>query len=287
MELIEKHASFGGWQNVYRHYSQSLKCEMNVGVYLPPKAANEKLSVLYWLSGLTCNEQNFITKSGMQRYAAEHNIIVVAPDTSPRGSHVADADRYDLGQGAGFYLNATQAPWNEHYKMYDYIRNELPDLVMHHFPATAKKSISGHSMGGLGALVLALPALRWAIKAVGIGYLLWLALRLARSGQLSEADAARLSVGFWQGTLLQFVNIKAWLLALTIVAGWVVGQPDHLQRLALVLPVMMAFAFASNLTYAAAGALLRHWLAHGRRLLWFNRVMAAVLVATALWMVAA
>lgn len=102
MELIEKHASFGGWQNVYRHYSQSLKCEMNVGVYLPPKAANEKLPVLYWLSGLTCNEQNFITKSGMQRYAAEHNIIVVAPDTSPRGSHVADADRYDLGQGAGF-----------------------------------------------------------------------------------------------------------------------------------------------------------------------------------------
>ena len=141
--------------------------------------------------------------------------------------------------------------------------------------------------GGLGALVLALPALRWAIKAVGIGYLLWLALRLARSGQLSEADAARLSVGFWQGTLLQFVNIKAWLLALTIVAGWVVGQQDHLQRLALVLPVMMAFAFASNLTYAAAGALLRHWLAQGRRLLWFNRVMAAVLVATALWMVAA
>ena len=141
--------------------------------------------------------------------------------------------------------------------------------------------------GGLGALVLALPALRWAIKALGIGYLLWLALRLARSGQLSEADAARLSVGFWQGTLLQFVNIKAWLLALTIVAGWVVGQPDHLQRLALVLPVMMAFAFASNLTYAAAGALLRHWLAQGRRLLWFNRVMAAVLVATALWMVAA
>ena len=153
MELIEKHASFGGWQNVYRHYSQSLKCEMNVGVYLPPKAASEKLPVLYWLSGLTCNEQNFITKSGMQRYAAEHNIIVVAPDTSPRGSHVADADRYDLGQGAGFYLNATQAPWNEHYKMYDYIRNELPDLVMQHFPATARKSISGHSMGGLGALV--------------------------------------------------------------------------------------------------------------------------------------
>lgn len=140
---------------------------------------------------------------------------------------------------------------------------------------------------GLGAVVLAVPALRWGIKAVGIGYLLWLALRLAQSGRLSEADASRLSVGFWQGTLLQFVNIKAWLLALTIVAGWIVGREDHLQRLALVLPVMMAFAFASNLTYAATGALLRHWLAQGRRLLWFNRAMAAVLVATALWMVAA
>ena len=141
--------------------------------------------------------------------------------------------------------------------------------------------------GGVGAMVLAAPMLRLAIKAVGIGYLLWLAWKLSQTASLAAADSARLDVGFWQGTLLQFVNIKAWLLALTIVAGWVVGQPDHLQRLALVLPVMMAFAFASNLTYAAAGALLRHWLAHGRRLLWFNRVMAAVLVATALWMVAA
>lgn len=140
---------------------------------------------------------------------------------------------------------------------------------------------------GLGAVVLAVPGLRWAIKAVGIGYLLWLAFRLAQSGRLSEADAARLSVGFWQGALLQFVNIKAWLLALTIVAGWVVGRDDQLQRLAVVLPVMMAFALASNLTYATMGALLRHWLAQGRRLLWFNRAMALVLVATAIWMVLA
>ncbi|MBS0292406.1 MAG: LysE family translocator, partial [Proteobacteria bacterium] len=102
---------------------------------------------------------------------------------------------------------------------------------------------------------------------------------------LSDADAARLSVGFWQGAALQFVNIKAWLLALTIVAGWVVGRDDQLQRLAVVLPVMMAFALASNLTYAAVGALLRHWLAQGRRLLWFNRAMALVLAATAAWMV--
>ncbi|WP_311224188.1 MULTISPECIES: LysE family translocator [unclassified Acidovorax] len=138
---------------------------------------------------------------------------------------------------------------------------------------------------GVGAVVVAAPALRWAIKAVGIGYLLYLAFKLARSARLSEADSARLSVGFWQGVVLQFVNIKAWLLALAIVAGWVAGRPDALQRLAVVVPVMLFFAFTSNLTYAAAGALLRHWLAQGARLLWFNRAMAAVLVLTAAWMV--
>ncbi|PWW44424.1 threonine/homoserine/homoserine lactone efflux protein [Melaminivora alkalimesophila] len=139
---------------------------------------------------------------------------------------------------------------------------------------------------GLGAMVVAMPPLRWAIKALGIGYLLWLAWRLAQSASLSEADASRLSVGFWQGVLLQFVNIKAWLLALTIVAGWVLGHEDMPMRLAVVLPVMLAFAFGSNFTYAALGALLRHWLARGRRLLWFNRGMAAILVLTAFWMAA-
>lgn len=140
---------------------------------------------------------------------------------------------------------------------------------------------------GLGAVVMALPPLRWAIKAVGIGYLLWLALRLARAGQLAQADARQLDVGFWQGVALQFVNIKAWLLALTIVAGWVLGRSDSLQRLAVVLPVMVCFAFASNFTYAALGALLRGWLAQGRRLLWFNRCMALVLALTAAWMLRA
>lgn len=140
---------------------------------------------------------------------------------------------------------------------------------------------------GLGAVVVAAPALRSAIKAVGIGYLLWLAWKLSRSARLSEADSARLNVGFWQGVALQFVNIKAWLLALTIVAGWVAGYSDSTQRLAVVLPVMLFFAFTSNLTYAATGALLRHWLAQGTRLLWFNRTMALVLVLTAAWMVSA
>ena len=140
---------------------------------------------------------------------------------------------------------------------------------------------------GVGALVVAAPVLRGGIKAVGVGYLLWLAWKLSGTATLGVAAGDKLQIGFIEGVALQFVNIKAWLLALTIVAGWIVGREDHLQRLALVLPVMMAFAFASNLTYAAAGALLRHWLAQGRRLLWFNRAMAAVLVATALWMVAA
>ena len=138
--------------------------------------------------------------------------------------------------------------------------------------------------GGLGAAVVAVPLLRFAIKALGIGYLLWLAWKLAGSSKLAEADTARMHVGFWQGVALQFVNIKAWLLALTIVAGWVAGRTDSLQRLAVVLPVMLVFAFSSNLLYASTGALLRHWLAQGARLLWFNRTMALVLVLTAIWM---
>ena len=138
---------------------------------------------------------------------------------------------------------------------------------------------------GLGALVVAEPALRVAIKALGIGYLLWLAFKLSGSATLGSAEGKALDIGFGQGVLLQFVNIKAWLLALTLVAGWIAGQPDALGRFAVVAPVMVVFAFASNLTYAVVGALLRHWLAEGRRLLWFNRAMALVLVLTAWWMV--
>ncbi|WP_369967937.1 S-formylglutathione hydrolase [Stenotrophomonas rhizophila] len=156
MERIEHRAAFGGWQDVYQHRSQVLGCEMKVAVYLPPQAATQTLPVLYWLSGLTCTEQNFITKAGAQRYAAEHGVILVAPDTSPRGDDVADAEGYDLGKGAGFYLNATEQPWAAHYRMYDYIVDELPALVEAHLPASGARSISGHSMGGHGALVIAL-----------------------------------------------------------------------------------------------------------------------------------
>ncbi|MGN6513340.1 MAG: S-formylglutathione hydrolase [Lysobacteraceae bacterium] len=156
MERIERHACFGGWQEVWQHASDSLACTMRFGVYLPPQASARRCPVLYWLSGLTCNEQNFITKAGAQRHAAEHGLILVAPDTSPRGPGVADAEGYDLGLGAGFYVDATQAPWNAHYRMHDYVARELPALVEAHFPATAARAISGHSMGGHGALVLAL-----------------------------------------------------------------------------------------------------------------------------------
>ncbi|CWP87228.1 putative esterase [Neisseria meningitidis] len=126
MKLIEQHQIFGGLQQVWAHYAQTLQCEMKFAVYLPNNPENRPLGVIYWLSGLTCTEQNFITKSGFQRYAAEHQVIVVAPDTSPRGEQVPNDAAYDLGQGAGFYLNATEQPWVTNYQMYDYILNELP-----------------------------------------------------------------------------------------------------------------------------------------------------------------
>lgn len=156
MERIEHRACFGGWQDVYRHPSAVLGCDMQVAVYLPPAAASKAMPVLYWLSGLTCTEQNFIGKAGAQRYAAEHGVVLVAADTSPRGEDIPDADGYDLGKGAGFYLNATQAPWSRHYRMYDYIVHELPALIEAHFPVTDARAISGHSMGGHGALMIAL-----------------------------------------------------------------------------------------------------------------------------------
>ena len=156
MERIEHRACFGGWQDVYEHASSTLDCTMRFAIYLPPQAADGPVPVLYWLSGLTCTEQNFITKAGAQRYAAEHGIAIVAPDTSPRGGDVADAEGYDLGKGAGFYVNATQAPWSAHYRMYDYVVEELPALVEANFPVTDRRAVSGHSMGGHGALVVAL-----------------------------------------------------------------------------------------------------------------------------------
>jgi S-formylglutathione hydrolase len=154
---IETIKEFGGYLNRYTHQSDVCNCEMMFSVYLPPQAKLGNVPALYWLSGLTCTDDNARVKAGAQRYAAEHGIALIFPDTSPRGDDVADADRYDLGKGAGFYVNATQSPWKKHYQMYDYVTKELPALLETHLPLIPEiKSISGHSMGGHGALICAL-----------------------------------------------------------------------------------------------------------------------------------
>jgi S-formylglutathione hydrolase len=157
MEIIASNKCFDGWQHRLRHRSTVLNCDMTVSLYLPPAAEKGSVPVLYWLSGLTCNDQNFVTKAGAQRYAAEHGVAIVAPDTSPRGDGVADDAGWDLGQGAGFYLNATRAPWSAHFRMYDYIVDELPAALESRYALDGnRRGISGHSMGGHGALTIAL-----------------------------------------------------------------------------------------------------------------------------------
>jgi len=157
MENTEKVREFGGWLQRYTHKSDSCHCDMTFSVFLPPQAEKSAVPVLYYLSGLTCTDDNVRTKAGAQRYAAEQGIALVMPDTSPRGDDVHDdADRYDLGKGAGFYVNATQKPWSPHYNMYDYVSKELPQLIEANLPVTQIKSVCGHSMGGHGALLCAL-----------------------------------------------------------------------------------------------------------------------------------
>jgi len=158
MKEIESIKESGGYLNRYTHESTICQCEMTFSVYLPPKSRDEKVAALYWLSGLTCNDDNARSKGGFQRFAAQHGIAIVFPDTSPRGADVADEpERYDLGQAAGFYVNATQSPWAPHYQMFDYVTRELPVLIEANLPLIpGVKSITGHSMGGHGALVCAL-----------------------------------------------------------------------------------------------------------------------------------
>ena len=160
LEILSTQKSFGGWHQRVRHHSNVLGCDMVFAVYLPPQAEQPgvRLPVLYWLSGLTCTDENFMQKAGAQHMAAELGLILVAPDTSPRGADVpGDPDgAWDFGHGAGFYVNATQAPWSRHYRMHDYVVDELPALIEANFPASDRRGISGHSMGGHGALVCAL-----------------------------------------------------------------------------------------------------------------------------------
>lgn len=154
---ISSTKSFGGWIKRYKHHSSTLDCEMVFAIYLPPQAETHPVPILWWLSGLTCTDENFMQKAGAQRMAAELGIAIICPDTSPRGLDLpGEHDSYDFGSGAGFYLNATQSLWDKHYRMYDYLTVELPQLVNAHFPVNGRESISGHSMGGHGALVLAL-----------------------------------------------------------------------------------------------------------------------------------
>jgi S-formylglutathione hydrolase len=157
IEQIAANRSFGGWHRRYRHHSAVLDCDMIFSVYLPPAAESARVPLLWWLSGLTCTDENFMQKAGAHRLAAELGVAIVCPDTSPREVGLpGEDDSYDFGAGAGFYINATRSPWDRHYRMFDYVTAELPDLVTRQLPITNQQSISGHSMGGHGALICAL-----------------------------------------------------------------------------------------------------------------------------------
>lgn len=159
MQQLSRNKCFGGWQEQYSHSSIVNHCDMRFSIYLPPQTETQKVPVIYWLSGLTCTDENFVHKAGAQRYAAEHGVAIVAPDTSPRGEGVPDDENtaWNFGLGAGFYVSATQPPWSRHYHMYEYIVEELPKLINDNFPIDgSRQSIFGHSMGGHGALTIAL-----------------------------------------------------------------------------------------------------------------------------------
>lgn len=158
MKIISEHKCFGGVQGYYAHASTEIGLEMKFSVFQPPQARPGKVPVLYYLAGLTCTEETFMIKAGAQRFAAELGLMLVAPDTSPRGANIpGDAENWDFGVGAGFYLDATREPWSKHYRMYSYVTRELPALIAEKFPADAsRQGIFGHSMGGHGALICAL-----------------------------------------------------------------------------------------------------------------------------------
>ncbi|EPX76117.1 S-formylglutathione hydrolase [Salipiger mucosus] len=156
METLAENRSFGGVQGVYRHASETCGCDMTFAVYMPPQAADGPVPVLWYLSGLTCTHENAMTKGGFQEHAAKHGLAVVFPDTSPRGESVADDEAYDLGQGAGFYVNAKREPWKPHFRMYDYITQELRGVVEGMKGIGGRHGITGHSMGGHGALTIAM-----------------------------------------------------------------------------------------------------------------------------------
>ncbi len=195
LTLVSSTKCFGGWHQQHSHESKVLGCTMRFAVYLPQQAAEKRVPVLYWLSGLTCTDENFMQKAGAMRVAAELGIAIVAPDTSPRGEGVPDDPEgaYDFGLGAGFYLNAMQAPWDQHYKMYDYITDELPNLVESEFPLKPVRSISGHSMGGHGAISIALknPLRYRSVSAFSLSATRWIALGARKRFPTTSAKTKR------------------------------------------------------------------------------------------------
>lgn len=195
-DLLESHRCFQGSQAVYSHFSQTTQSSMRFALFSPPQAQNEKVPVLYWLSGLTCTEQNFITKAGAQAMAAKLGLALVVPDTSPRGVGTTSPSEF-LGEGASFYLDARVEPWRQHFQMYSYLSQELPDFIASHFPIDPKRcGIAGHSMGGHGALVLGLrnPHIFHSISA------------LAPISSLSQAPWGIKALNFYLGE-----NQKAWM----------------------------------------------------------------------------
>ncbi|MEM9968199.1 MAG: S-formylglutathione hydrolase [Pseudomonadota bacterium] len=157
MKILSENRCFGGVQGVYTHTSTTCRCDMTFAIFLPAQAEKARVPLLWYLSGLTCTHENAMTKAGAQTWAATHGIALVFPDTSPRGASVPDDDAYDLGQGAGFYVNATEKPWAEHFQMWDYITDEMPNLIADHFAVDmTRQTITGHSMGGHGALTMAM-----------------------------------------------------------------------------------------------------------------------------------
>ncbi|MEM1383493.1 MAG: S-formylglutathione hydrolase [Pseudomonadota bacterium] len=245
METLSENRAFGGVQGVYRHNSAACSCEMTFAVYLPPLAEGATVPCLWYLSGLTCTHENAMTKAGAQAWAAEAGIALVFPDTSPRGEGVADDEAFDLGQGAGFYVNATEAPWSPHFRMYDYVVEELQAAVTGAFPVDPdRQGITGHSMGGHGALILGLknPGLYRSVSA------------FAPIAHPSASDWGRKQLGAYLGS-----DQAAWrshdATVLLREAGWssdlLVDQGCADQFLALLQPETLANAMAETRTAGA------------------------------------
>jgi len=242
MDIVSENRAFGGVQGVYTHAAESTGCEMTFAVYLPPAATSQRVPCLWYLSGLTCTHENAMVKAGAQGWAAEHGIAVVFPDTSPRGGGVADDEEYDLGQGAGFYVDATERPWAPHFQMYSYIVKDLQALVAAEFPIDAERQgLTGHSMGGHGALTLAMrnPELYRTVSA------------FAPIANPSESDWGQKQLGAYLGD-----HADIWAAhdasALLRAVGWqgemLIDQGADDQFLSLLRPEALAAAMAETRT---------------------------------------